>query len=212
MTWHQRPYGEPEFDPIFAEAERLDVPIILHGGTVQGLGLDMLRRFADAHVLEHPLPLLIHLTNMVYGGVFERHPSLRVGFFEAGSSWTLYMMDRLDYDFEVHKGRDPDLKNLTKTPSEIISGGNIFVTCEPAERFLPVALQALGEGQILYASDFPHELEYEEYPEGIKKLADRTDISETARRNILGDTARRFYGLGKTAAAKPAGVTSQARA
>lgn len=195
VTWNMKPYGDPEFDPIFAEAERLDVPIVLHGGTTQGLNLDMLRQFAAAHVLEHPLPLFLHLTSMLFGGLFERHPRLRVGFFEAGTGWVPFMMDRLDYDFKELGKRDPIIQGLKRLPSEIMGGGNIFVTCEPGERFLPVAVDAIGPGRVLYASDFPHELEYEEYPEGIARLAGRADLSDAARADILGNAAQAFYGL-----------------
>ncbi len=199
VTWDMTPYGDPKFDPIFAEAERLDVPIVLHGGSTTGLNLDMLRQFAAAHALEHPLPLFIHLASMLFGGLFERHPNLRVGLFEAGSTWVPFMMDRLDYDFKEVGKTDPIISTLKRLPSEVISGGNIFVTCEPGERFLPMALDAIGPSRVMYASDFPHELEFEEYPEGIKELAGRTDLSDSARADILGEAALAFYGLPVTA-------------
>lgn len=75
----------------------------------------------------------------------------------------------------------------------------MFVTCEPGERFLPVAVQALGGGRVIYASDFPHELEYEEYPEGIEELKARDDLTEAEREDVLGGAARQFYGLKRAA-------------
>jgi predicted TIM-barrel fold metal-dependent hydrolase len=211
VTWNMRPLGEPEFEPVYAEAERLDVPLILHGGTTQGLGLDMLRRWPAAHALEHPLPLFIHLTSMVYEGVFDRHPTLRVGFFEAGSGWLPFMMDRLDYDAHALGQNDPSIGALRRKPSEYIQQ-HVYVTCEPGERFLPMMVQAVGEGKIMYASDFPHELEYEEYPEDIEELAERSDLSETSRRNILRNTAEAFYKLNRPAAAPVGGSPGAARA
>ncbi|MEK7215213.1 MAG: amidohydrolase family protein, partial [Chloroflexota bacterium] len=210
VTWNMKPLGEPEFEPIYAEAERLDVPLILHGGTTQGLGLDMLRRWPAAHALEHPLPLFIHLTSMVYEGVFDRHPNLRVGLFEAGTGWLPFMMDRLDYDAHALGKNDPAISKLRRKPSAYIQD-HIYVTCEPGERFLPLIAQAIGEDKIMYASDFPHELEYEDYPEDIEELAERADLSETARRNILGTTAAAFYKLSAGTASKTEGSAAATR-
>ncbi len=190
-------YGDPRFDPIFAEAQRLDVPVVLHGGSNHGLDvLQMLKPFGGTMPLHHPLPLLIHLNAMLYGGTFERFPTLRAGFFEAGSSWIAYMSDRLQYMYGVFKGLAPQMLAANRSPQEVLAEGRIYVTCEPNERFLDAGLRAVGDNNVLYASDFPHELEYEEYARELAKLLGRTDIARPVLDNIVGKSAARFYGLG----------------
>ena len=58
---------------------------------------------------------------------------------------------------------------------------------------LPAVIEALGPDFVMYASDYPH---WDgEFPESTRALRSRTDISESARRKILAENARRFYGL-----------------
>jgi len=189
-------YGDARFDPIFAEAQRLDVPVVLHGGSNHGLDvLQTLRQFGGTMPLHHPLPLLIHLQAMLYGGTFERFPTLRVGYFEAGSSWMAYMSDRLQYMYGVFKNIAPAMLTATRSPQEILAEGRIYVTCEANERFLDAGLRAVGEGNVLYASDFPHELEYEEYARELRKLLAREDLPAAGRAGIAGRSAAQFYRL-----------------
>jgi predicted TIM-barrel fold metal-dependent hydrolase len=54
-------YGSPMFHQIYDEAQRLDVPLTIHGGVSQNLGLDRVASFLEAHMLEHPLGLFIRL-------------------------------------------------------------------------------------------------------------------------------------------------------
>ncbi len=143
----------------------------------------------------HPLPQLIHLQAMRYGGTFERFPTLRVGYFEAGSSWIAYMSDRLQYMYVVFKNIAPQMLAATRSPQEILAQGRICVTCEASERFLDAGLRAVDESSALYASDFPHELEYEEYARELRKLMAREGLSAAGRAGIAGRSATRFYRL-----------------
>jgi uncharacterized protein len=189
-------YGDARFDPIFAEAQRLDVPVVLHGGSSHGLDvLQQLKPFGGTMPLHHPLPLLIHLQAMLYGGTFERFPRLRVGYFEAGSSWIAYMADRLQYMYGVFKSLAPQMLAANRSPQEVLAEGRIYVTCEPGERFLDAGLRAVGEGNVLYASDFPHELEYEEYARELRKLLAREDLPAAGRTGLAGRNAASFYGM-----------------
>ena len=76
------------------------MPLAIHGAPSRGLGFDFFESFVEVHALEHPLPLMIQLTNMIFQGVFELFPQLRVAYLEAGAGWMPFMMDRLDEDFE----------------------------------------------------------------------------------------------------------------
>ena len=188
-------YGDTRYDPLYAEAQRLDVPIVLHGGSNFGLGLELLKPFGGTMPLHHPLPLMIHLNAMLYAGTFERFPKLRVGFFEAGSSWIAYMSDRLQYMYGVFQNIAPEMLGATQSPQEILASGRIYVTCEPNERFLDAGVRAVGRDCVLYASDFPHELEYEEYVVELDKLRNREDIEADTLQRIVGRSAATFYGL-----------------
>jgi uncharacterized protein len=169
------------------------MPLAVHGAPSRGLGFDFLDAFVEVHALEHPLPLMIQLTNMIFQGVFELYPNLRVAYLEAGCGWIPFMMDRLDEDFE-RRGKKwaPRLKRL---PSESIKSGSVYVSVESEERTLPYVVELFGEDYIFFASDYPHERSRPEYLKDIPEFEAREDISEAAKRKILSENAKRFYRL-----------------
>jgi predicted TIM-barrel fold metal-dependent hydrolase len=57
---------------------------------------------------------------------------------------------------------------------------------------LPYVIERIGEDLILYASDYPHE---PDLAEAIRKFEDRKDLSDSAKRKILWDNGKRFYGM-----------------
>jgi predicted TIM-barrel fold metal-dependent hydrolase len=57
-------------------------------------------------------------------------------------------------------------------------------------------LELFGDEHIFFASDYPHERQRAQYLEDLPGIEARADISESAKRKILADNARRFYRLG----------------
>jgi predicted TIM-barrel fold metal-dependent hydrolase len=183
--------GHPDFHPIYAEAERLDVPIAVHGAPSKGWGFDFFETFIKVHTLEHPAAIFTQLTDMMFSGVFEKFPRLRVAYLECGAGWVPWLMDRLDEEWERRGQRDAPM--LTRKPSEYLAGGNVFVSCEPEETTLPYVLERMGEGQVLFASDYPHERSHHEYLHDIPEFLARSDMSDGAKRRLLRENALRFY-------------------
>jgi predicted TIM-barrel fold metal-dependent hydrolase len=133
---------------------------------------------------------MISITNFVLGGVLERFPRLVAGFMEAGCGWLPFWMEHMDEEYEKRPHEAPLLQ---KEPSEYVKGGQIYVGCEPEETLIPLAAEWIGEGQILYASDYPH---WDGgWPHSVDTLLERDDVSEPLKRKILGENARVFYGL-----------------
>jgi uncharacterized protein len=186
-------FGSPVYDMLWQTAAELDVPIALHGGVSSNMGLDRLASFAEVHCMEHPMAQMVHMTNMVFQGMFDRHPNVRVAFLEAGVGWVPYMMDRLDEDAEKFGSRLP--KPLERRPSEYLKSGNVFFTAEVEEHTLPYVLSLLRDDIILWASDFPHERERDEFGGDIPYFRAREDISDQVKGKILYDNAVRYYGL-----------------
>jgi hypothetical protein len=188
-----RGYGLPQFDPIFATAERLDVPLGVHAGVAAELGLDHMTSFAGVYPLSHPFAQMQQLTSMMIHGVFERFPHLRVAFLEAGCGWVPYLMDRLDESWEHRMGRWPH--KAKKAPSEIMAQGNLYYSCEVGERTLGTVAKLMGSTQLLWPSDFPHEKPWDEFSGDLDKFIGRDDLSESVARQILWENPCRLYGL-----------------
>ena len=182
---------EPEFDPIWAEAERLDLPVGVHTGWPHpGLNASCDTMWA-AHVLSFTVPVMMGFFSVLGGGVLDRHPGLRVGFFEAGADWLPFMLQRMEHYY----GGDgaPGMGRVSaQRPSKYVERGQVYFTCEGDEALLPQVLTFLGDDYMMASGDVPHA---EARDNCMEEIAEREDISEEQKRKILGENARRFYKL-----------------
>ncbi|MBI3092099.1 MAG: amidohydrolase family protein [Candidatus Tectomicrobia bacterium] len=186
---HAKSFGNSEFYPLYEEAERLNVPLAIHASGGDEPGTEMFDAFICVHTCGHPLPIMRQLTAVIFSGICDRFSTLRLGFLEAGAGWVPYWMDRMDEEYEKRAVEAPNLKVM---PSEHVKGGRIYFSCEPEEETMPFAVENLGEQAILFASDYPHwDMTY---PDCTAPILERKELSDSAKRAILGENARRFYG------------------
>ena len=95
------PYGDPYYDPLWAKAQETRIPLALHVmGYPKHLGYDMYPdtspKIAWWGFVTLGLEVIIGLTTLFQGAVFERFPDLRIVVLEAGSGWLPYWLDRMD--------------------------------------------------------------------------------------------------------------------
>jgi uncharacterized protein len=183
---------DPAFGPLLAEAERLDVPISVHWGNGSHLPAAGTERFDThfmVHAIGHPFEQMIAMAAIVSGGVLDTHPTLRVGFLEAGCGWVPYWVERLE---EHYERRSAEMPRMTRSPVEYLTEGRCFVTAEPDERLVPEAIDAIGEGSVMYASDYPHT--DSKFPYSVKAMRERDDIGAETKEQLLGANALRYYG------------------
>ena len=186
---HDHTLDDPVFEPFFDRAERLRVPLMLHPASMGDL-INRFDNFFAMHVLGRPFNCTAGLVALTTGGIFERHPNLKVAFFECSAEWILYWMHRMDDDYERMKnGFTP---KITRKPSEYVKK-NCYVTCEADEKLLALALSEFNEDRVLLASDYPHF--DSEYPGTVNRLRERSDITETQKQKILCENAREFLGV-----------------
>lgn len=205
----QRAYGAREFWPIYDAAQEAGVLLAVHGAPSYNLGLERFQKLIEVRALTHPFSQMIQLTSMMFNGVFDAFPRLRVAFCEAGVGWVPFMAERLDMEYGNRRAQAPELKRL---PSEHLAGGQIFVHCELDEEGLASAIHKLQREDIFFcASDYPHERP-EDYPAKIEAFLDRRDLPEGAKRKVLWDAAARMYDLNEaelnSAAALGAGASA----
>jgi hypothetical protein len=192
-----RPYGHECFDPLYAEAERLDCVLAVHGAPSRGLGFDYFDNMIKTHTLSHPISQMIQLTSIVLDGALERFPRLRIAFLEAGCGWMLYMMDRLDYEWEGAYRPQAEARGVRKAPSQYIRGGNVYVSCELDEASLPLVIQRLPPARIFFPSDYPHEKPDSSIIHEIAEFWERPDLADDVKQAIAVDSAVAFYGLAR---------------
>jgi predicted TIM-barrel fold metal-dependent hydrolase len=187
-----RGLGSEWYDPVYAEAERLDVPLAVHGGPTQQLGLDSLEHFAQVHTLGHPFAQMIQITSVLMSGVLDRFPTLRIAFLEAGIGWLPFLAARMDRSFRARK-RPEYTGGAARMPSRYFEDGRIYFTVDPGEAGIAQAMELLGEEVLLFASDFPHEVNAEGCTRELAELCEA--VPRSAREKLLDRNARRFYRL-----------------
>ena len=143
------------------------------------------------HCLGRPTNCTQALMGLVYGGVFETFPDLKVAFFEVTSEWPLYWMHRMDDDFEWFRedqARHLDIP-LTMMPSDYVKR-NCYVTIEADEvpGALRMALDEMGADHLLMATDYPHF--DSEYPNTVSHIKGNSILSPIQKEMILGENAR----------------------
>jgi predicted TIM-barrel fold metal-dependent hydrolase len=190
--------ADPSFNPIWAEAERLDVPVCLHNSSViHGPGGE---RFTSYFFKKAPLDgfeNMLASMSVVCGGVLDRFPELRVAFMESGAGWVPYWLDRLDdyYSELGHRSIEYlDAPLRRGLPSAYFKSEQCYFSCEVEEKTLPYVLSVVGEDRALYASDYLHH--DCKFPESVNIIKRRADLSPEAKEKVLGRNAAALYKLG----------------
>ena len=153
-----RPYALPEYEPLWAAAQDLGMPLSLHIGTNRAGPADPLMDVENVSA-----PALVNvdywvrmsLSHMIFSGVFERYPKLQVGSIEMELSWVPHFLDRLDYTYTQ---RPPSREWYTfkedVLPSDFFHQ-NVFVSFQ--EDNLGVQLRHhIGVDNLAWGSDYPH--------------------------------------------------------
>lgn len=186
---------DPCFEPLWKTIERLGVPICFHPTGVWTLNEDVGHRFinhAGAHIIanaaRNPLELMLAFASLVAGGVLERNPRLVCGFLEGGCGWLPWWLWRLDDTWEKFP-EDVDVP-LSLHPSEYF-GRQCYVSVDAGEKYLGEVVAAIGDSNIVIATDYPHRDSM--FPDAIRTFIERDDISTRTKERILWDNVAHLY-------------------
>jgi uncharacterized protein len=206
-----KPLWDPYWNPLWEVIDACGLPLHFHTiGTrlpddlqrLVFMGADLARAPADAtpedkrlarmafatHITGFQINMGNVLMSVIFGGVLERYPRIRVVLGEAGIGWIPYILWRMDGEWE---DQFKDL-SLTMPPSEYWRR-----QCWATYQTDPVGLKLLDElgvDKVMWGSDFPH-------PDGVwpdsKEYIERETghLSPDVRRKIVCDNAARLYGF-----------------
>ncbi len=157
------------YDPIWAVMEEARVPIVLHIGSgvrmpseYMNTGVERILEGSpfnlettkpkDINVLHHSIERW--MTCMIYDGVLERFPNLKIGLIELGSNWVPAMMQNLDIGVKELGKFDVALRDLSIKPSEYVKR-QVRVTPLHFEDAGWV-LRSVGKDILMFNTDYPH--------------------------------------------------------
>ena len=185
-------FGHPNFDPVWATAQELNIAVGIHLVVhSRYLGNEWYKdrdpgfMFLSMNVIQDPR---MALTTMVYDGVFERFPRLRVATIESASGWVAEWIDRLDYRFS-YMGHTSQMKR----PASEYFARNIWISADPQERTLPYMVDLVGDDKFFIGSDYPHA---EGFTEPIARARQAlAKLPPASVDKILGGNAAQFFGI-----------------
>jgi predicted TIM-barrel fold metal-dependent hydrolase len=185
------------FTSLIEEASRLMKAMKAAGGDGSGFMSQLMNVMSKMNV-ENPDSIMFldvgqrqAFWRMIFGGVFDRYPKLKLVIAECRADWLPALKLRMDERF-MAAGKRPNLK---RKPSEYF-GENIFVSpSSPRPREVQMRGE-IGIGTFLFGSDFPHP--EGTWPNTLEWLrAVFCKVPENELRAILGENAMRVYGLDK---------------
>jgi uncharacterized protein len=186
---YNRRASDPYFFPLYAEAERLDLPICFHQGEgtlASNVGQTNGGPFASMSVYN----VLAAFNNLAADGVSDRFPRLRFGFIEAGASW-------IPYEIKVAGMRGASKQAAYDFKTGFLKNHNFFVTCDTEDDIAMLVNEYGAEDNLMIGTDYghrdpSHELQAHQVING---MGERGEISDAVARKITTDNARRLYGL-----------------
>lgn len=186
---------DPYYDPLWSAAVDLGLPAAVHGGQTQVA--DAVQAYGDAdplasvlHFTESPLIERRPITNFIWGGVFERFPSLKLVYAEALSHWVPQMLHTLDEMYEMWN-LEQLRRGLPLRPSEYWAR-NGFISASFLSRAEAEMRHEIGLPHMLWASDFPHPEGTWPYTEVCLQHA-LHGLPEDEVRSLLGENAFALY-------------------
>ena len=212
MIWgvppDDKPYYNELYDPFWAAAQALKMPLSLHVITQRNQkswSRDKARteekpRDESAPIVFGGVKMLIRtmqpvyevqhtLSSLIFGKVFERFPELRIVSAENDTGWIAHFMYRLDHMY----GKFGTMREETKLqmqPSEYVRR-NIWATFQD-DAIGPMTYKYFGENNYMWASDFPHT--DSTWPNSLQVIKqDFNGVPEDVTRKIVCDNAAKLY-------------------
>jgi predicted TIM-barrel fold metal-dependent hydrolase len=177
-------------DPVWARAQEAQIPVVFHvGGTGDLIDPSYFKNglpippdfhggeenFRSVDYMGIPGPPAQTLATMIFDGVLERFPELRIGVIEQGAIWVPSWMRQMESAFDAFVKHEERLRALSMRPSDFVRR-QVRFTPYPTEDVGWIIDQA-GPEVCLFSSDYPH-------VEGGRRPVERFEAS-------LGDASER---------------------
>lgn len=183
-TVEQLPLDDRRFDPFFAAAAELDVPVLLHPyyvGTRPNL-VD----FYMTNLTGNPLETCIAASRLILSGFLDRHPALKVILVHAGG-FMPYQIGRLDHGFRVRS----ETNAATMSPPSTYLRRFWYDTITHARTPLKFLLELVGNDRVMLGTDLPFDMADVNFRDYLSPAA----FDPQTLRAVTGGNAVDLFGL-----------------
>ena len=165
---HQHSFTHPDFDVVWEALQESNLAVFLHVGADQNYrpvpkaffdnGRDMRHFRSDApgdplSYMAIGYPGELFLASLVYDGVLEKFPKLRIGITELGATWLPSFLHFIDTGFRAFKNIQ-DLSHLSMRPSDYLR--RQVVVSPFAGEDVGWIIEQAGSQMVAFSSDYPH--------------------------------------------------------
>ena len=179
-----RNLDDPALEPLWATAAELGALLLIHPYNVAGA--DRLRSYYLNNLIGNPLDTTIAAACLVFGGVLERHPKLKV-LLVHGGGFVPYQAGRWVHGW---KGRPEPQVNLKQSPEPWIDRF-YYDTILHAQPQLEFLVDSVGASRVLLGSDYPYDMGTGECVRQVRALS----IPDADKATVLGGLAASLLGV-----------------
>jgi len=192
------PFIASEYEPIWAACEALDMPVNHHAANAApeygNYDATMAMWLIEGGFFSHRA-----LWMLIFAGVFERHPTLKLVLTEGGADWVPGVLKVLDHQYDKMLDTNKNesvigglaIKNMSMKPSEYY-GRNVWIGSSFTTPRESAMRYEVGVDRLMWGSDYPHrEGTYPYTREALRYAFADTDSLEVAA--MLGGNAAEVY-------------------
>ena len=201
----ERRYDSPEYEPFWAAAQDLEMPISLHTATrrvgrSRGAGATSVRD-ASGRATKVFYPAT-SMCDIIFSGVFERYPKFKLAIVEFELSWVPYLLDSMDYTYVERQEEAFYRFKGDARPSDFFRN-NVYLSFQ--EDAVGIRMRdVIGVNRLMWGSDYPHS--ESTFPRSREVLSDILEgVPETEQASIVAGAAADLYGFDVERVAEPIG-------
>jgi predicted TIM-barrel fold metal-dependent hydrolase len=196
----ERPYDDRAYDPLWAAAQDHAMPLSFHvasarpgPGHVSVFGSDGQAAGSAAYRCTQDYWVRRSIACMIFAGVFERFPGLRVAIVEHELAWAPFFLTHMDRTYKELSQTAPYRFADQKLPSDFFRA-NIFISFQEDKLGVEAAPPLIGSDTIIWGSDYPHA--ESTWPNSRAFLETvLANVPEADRRRFVHDNVARLYGF-----------------
>jgi aminocarboxymuconate-semialdehyde decarboxylase len=175
---------DPELEPVWVTAAELGAFILVH--PINVAGADRLSSYYLGNLIGNPLDTTIAAASIVFGGVLERHPTLKICLAHGGG-FVPYQAGRFLHGWQV---RTEPKSRLPKPPTDSL-GRFYFDTIVHSKEVLEFLVGNVGADRVLLGSDYPFDMGT---PDGVLQVR-ALSVPVADQSAILGARALALLGV-----------------
>lgn len=178
---------EPEFRPFFARVEELGVPIFIHPHYV--LAQERLRRYHLANLIGNPTDTAVAVGSLVFGGVMEEFPNLKIYLAHAGGI-VPYIRGRWEHGWR----NEPAASSVIKQPPSHYLSRFYYDSIAHWSEALAYLIRTVGADKVMLGTDYPFNMGDYQPVQHVEALE---EIPQEGRRQIIDENAPRLFDIAR---------------